>query len=71
MLTHFTLPYRCYPYILRLWHEIGAEPDDWRALVEDTGTGEARRFASLEELTAFLEAQMEEARGVELATRGS
>jgi hypothetical protein len=71
MLTRFTLPHRCYPYVLRLWREIGAEPDAWRASVEDTGTGEARRFASLEELTAFLEAQMEEARAFEPALPGS
>jgi hypothetical protein len=41
-------------YVVRLWREGNAAP--WRAWVQRVQTGEARQFASLEALFAYLQA---------------
>ena len=41
-------------YLLRLWR-VEEEGGRWRAQLEEVGTGERHGFASMEELTAFLE----------------
>lgn len=46
-------------YLLRLWLAGDDDQPDWRLALVDPQTGEARGFASLEELTAFLQARME------------
>jgi len=51
-----------FAYILRLWQEQSAALDQssvWRLSVEDVRTHERRGFASLEDLLAFLQLQME------------
>ncbi len=47
-------------YLLRLWQTSDGEKQIWRASLESPGTGERRGFASLKELVAFLESQIEQ-----------
>jgi hypothetical protein len=44
-------------YLLRLWPVTGNGKTIWRASLEDAHTGECRKFASLEDLFTYLEAQ--------------
>lgn len=44
-------------YLLRLWPVRNQERTIWRASLENAHTGELLGFATLEQLTAFLEAQ--------------
>lgn len=56
-----TVP-RYHAYLLRLWQERPASserPAVWRLSLEDTRTRQRRGFGSLEELMAFLQAQLE------------
>jgi len=46
-------------YLLRLWETCDGEKRVWRASLESPGSGERRGFASLEDLTRFLQAQTE------------
>lgn len=46
-------------YLLRLWQAGQQSGTTWRARLEDAHTGEARGFASLEELYDFLRKQVE------------
>jgi hypothetical protein len=45
-------------YLLRLWQARSGERAVWRASLESPHTGERRAFASLEQLTAFLQQQL-------------
>lgn len=45
-------------YLLRLWQVIVDGQPVWRASLESAQTGQHRGFASLAQLTAFLEAEM-------------
>lgn len=49
-------------YLLRLWQVIVDGQPVWRASLESAQTGQHRGFASLAQLTAFLEAEMAAAR---------
>jgi hypothetical protein len=44
-------------YLLRLWQESGGELPQWRASLESSQSGDRLGFASLTELSAFLEAK--------------
>ena len=46
-------------YMLRIWQEERNGRPVWRASLETPGSGERRAFASLTELLAFLETDME------------
>ena len=50
-----------FSYLLRLWLAGGDENPQWRMALIDPQTGEQHGFASLEELTAYLQGKMEEA----------
>ena len=45
-------------YLLRLWQTNNSGTRIWRASLESPGTGERRGFANLQDLFAFLEAQV-------------
>ena len=45
---------RYYSFILRVWLVEDGERPQWRASLENIGTGERRGFASLEDLYRFL-----------------
>jgi len=45
-------------YLLRLWQTSDEGAQVWRASLESPGTGERRGFAGLQDLFAFLEAQI-------------
>lgn len=45
-------------YLLRLWQVIVDGQPVWRASLESAQTGQHRGFASLAQLTAFIEAEM-------------
>lgn len=49
-------------YLLRLWQVIVDGQPVWRASLESAQTGQHRGFASLVQLTAFLETEMAAAR---------
>lgn len=49
-------------YLLRLWQVIVDGQPVWRASLESAQTGQHRGFASLVQLTAFLETEMATAR---------
>lgn len=52
-------------YLLRLWQEQAASPERaavWHLSLEDPRTGQRRGFDGLENLLAFLRAEMEEIR---------
>ncbi len=49
-------------YLLRLWQVIVDGQPVWRASLESAQTGQRRGFASLAQLTAFIEAEMAAAR---------
>ena len=51
-------PARYHAYLLRLWDANSRGRPDWHASLEDTHTGERRGFADLEQLYAFLVAQI-------------
>ena len=41
-------------YLLRLWLAGDGDQPEWRASLEDPGTGEVRGFSDLEEMLEFL-----------------
>ena len=41
-------------YLLRLWLAGDGDQPEWRASLEDPGTGEVRGFSDLEEMVTFL-----------------
>ena len=47
-------------YLLRLWLAGGNDPAEWRAALLDPLTGERCGFASLAEMTAYLQGKMAE-----------
>ena len=51
-----------FSYLLRLWLAGDDDQPEWRLALTDPQTGETRGFASLEALTAFLQARMEAAK---------
>jgi hypothetical protein len=62
MIDYRSIP-RYRAYLLRLWAVQTQDPGTpaiWRFSLEDPRTGKRRGFAHLEELTAFLSAQMQE-----------
>jgi hypothetical protein len=50
-------PHQHPAYLLRLWPVHSQEQTIWRASLENAHTGEVLGFATLAQLTAFLEAQ--------------
>ena len=50
-------PYRS--YLLRMWVEVIDGEQAWRLSIEDPFTSERRGFATLDELCAYFERQME------------
>jgi hypothetical protein len=54
-------PQRYFAFLLRLWRTTGDGQATWQASLESPGTGECRGFARLEDLVAFLHAEMERA----------
>jgi hypothetical protein len=44
-------------YLLRLWRDHQQAP--WRASLESTATGDARRFGDLDSMWTFLQTQLE------------
>jgi hypothetical protein len=57
-------------YLLRLWRE-GEDGVAWRASLHDPRSGERQGFRSVDELFAFLQAQMGAAPGTEGGPEGS
>lgn len=57
-------------YLLRLWRE-GEGGGRWRASLHDPRSGERLGLGSVENLSAFLEGQMEAAPGTEGGPQGS
>ena len=47
-------------YLLRLWHESGAELAPWRIVLVNPRTGERQAFTEVEQLTMFLNEQIHE-----------
>ena len=47
-------------YLLRLWLAGDNDPAEWRAALIDPLTGERSGFASLDEMTAYLQGKMAE-----------
>jgi hypothetical protein len=47
-------------FMVRLWSETAGETaqPDWRGVVEHAASGQRRYFTSLDDLTAFLQAQL-------------
>lgn len=41
-------------YLLRLWLAGDGDQPEWRASLEDPGTGEVRGFSDLEEMVSYL-----------------
>ena len=58
-------------YLLRLWNANTSGPSAWRASLEDTHTGERRGFADLEQLYAFLAAEIGDGRPEEDGARAA
>jgi hypothetical protein len=43
-------------YLLRMW-QVGQEPCDWRAMLENPSTGERQGFANLDDLCDWIQEQ--------------
>jgi hypothetical protein len=51
-------------YLLRLWLAGDGDQPEWRASLEDPGTGEVRGFSDLEEMVEFLKNVKQEGRTI-------